>query len=95
MAVVIAILSILAFDLLTPPSGTVGSYIDVGRFFKALFFLYGFLFSPAVIVTVTYAFYLNGRIRGRPQSYAIEIISIIVAAITILTFYSIFVHQNL
>ncbi|MEP3035624.1 MAG: hypothetical protein ABJO67_14925 [Pseudoruegeria sp.] len=95
--VVITTLTLLAIDIVTPPSGTVGSHFDfsglVGSHFDfsgliaTFIFLYGTMFAPGIILSVMFAFYVRGRTRGRPKSYFLEVLSIIIAAQTVFTFY--------
>lgn len=86
IAVIIAVLAAVAIDVIVPPSGTVGSYINYGKIAKALIFLYGTMFAPGVLVSAVYAIYARSRSHGRPKSYILEIISIIVAVQTVFTF---------
>lgn len=86
IATILVVLVAVAIDVIVPPSGTVGSYINYGKIAKALMFLYGTMFAPGVLVSVVYAMYARSRLRGRPKSYTLEIISVIVAVQTVFTF---------
>lgn len=86
VAIILLVLVSIAVDLAIPPSGTVGGHISYVKLAKTLIFLYGTMFAPGVLVAVVYMIYAPARFRGRPTSYALEIISIFVAMQTIITF---------
>lgn len=52
--------------------------------------LYVFMYAPGVIVSVVYAIYIRRRFLGRPRSYPIEAITLLVAAQTVFVFYRLY-----
>ncbi len=86
IVVIFVVLAAVAIDVIVPPGQMAASPINFGRIAKALIFLFGTMFVPGVVVCVVYAIYARSRFRGRPKSYPLEIIAVIVAVQTVFTF---------
>ncbi|WP_147407646.1 hypothetical protein [Pseudooceanicola algae] len=86
IAIIFLVLAAVAIDLVVPPSGTVGSYVNYRKLAKTLMFLYGTMFAPGVLVAIIYIVYAPSRIHGERKSYALEIITAFVAVQTVFTF---------
>lgn len=86
-ALILSFLFLFAIDVIVPPSGTVGHYINYGKIAKTLAFLYGTVFAPGLIVSIVFSFYLRKRRRGGERSYLLELLMIAIAVQTVFTFF--------
>jgi hypothetical protein len=87
IGVIVMTLTILAIDIVTPASKISGNYFYFGRSLETLLLLYGSTFQPGLIISTVFLLYATGRLRGLSKSYLLEVISIVIAIQTVVSFY--------
>ncbi|WNZ54054.1 hypothetical protein QT397_02065 (plasmid) [Microbulbifer sp. MKSA007] len=83
---ILSVLMLLAVDIASPPEGAVGYYVDYSNVIFGFIFLCGTLFAPGTIIIPVYIFYARRHLQGKPKSYIIETLTIIIAFLTVYTF---------
>ncbi|WP_168173086.1 hypothetical protein [Thioclava sp. F34-6] len=87
IGVIAIILTLLAIDVVTPMNEIPEHYSYCGAPIENLFFLYGTIFQPGVIISAIFVFYGAGRLSGLSKSYLLEMISIFIAIQSAVSFY--------
>lgn len=67
-------------------TGAIADEFKIKRILMAFAYLYGFKFFSGMIVSILYAIYIKRRFLGRPKSYLLEVITLIVAVQTVYTY---------
>lgn len=79
----------VAADLAFSPGGDFAAFSST---LKAMIVVLTTAFCPGFLVTMAYLPYAYGRLHGRAQSYALEMLAIVAAALTVFAYYGV---QNL
>lgn len=87
--VTLAIFLKVAADLAFSPGGDFAAFSST---LKAMIVVLTTAFCPGFLVTMAYLPYAYGRLHGRAQSYALEMLAIVAAALTVFAYYGV---QNL
>lgn len=87
--VILAVLLTLAIDVSFSPDG---EFVAFGSFLKAIIALFSTAFCPGFLIAMAYIPYAYGRFNGRSQSYALEMLAIVAAALTVFAYYALQKH---
>lgn len=82
--VTLAIFLKVAADITLSPDGDFAAFSGT---LKAMIVLLTTVFCPGFLVTMAYLPYAYGRLHGRAQSYALEMLAIVAAALTVFAYY--------
>lgn len=95
--VIVIVLVMFPIEIFSSPTGpsiadSIANENRIKRILRSIAFLYGTMFAPGTIVSIVYAIYIRKRYLGRPRSYLLEVITLLVAVQTVLVYISL---QNL
>ncbi len=82
--VILAVFLKVTADLAFSPDGDFAAFSGT---LKAMIVLLTTAFCPGFLVTMAYLPYAYGRFHGRAQSYALEMLAIAAAALTVFTYH--------